>query len=298
MGTQRFYRYGLTAAILIILLTSTGGLHIAKASRAAAGAVRSSIQADPNTVFLPCIFKPCQPTIIDNFSDLSSGWQEYIFPIFSVGYGNSDYVINITTPHNPLFDTYFATGIYMPYQGADFKVIISARASQAPIDGYNPQYGLIFDRYDDIENSITKFFAFEIATNGTWYLWWYDSTAISQWIGVTTGYSTDINQGTALNRLGVEKSGSLINVYANGHKLNNEPINDTYDVASGYIGVIGENQLSETSISYYFDDFGLYPVSCDWAEIQASAYPPIRTSHLTELPVIAPSFGWIEPGSR
>lgn len=283
MNTCRLRWICFTAIILLSLLVSMSGSPLpaqAGASRAAgdvpAGDVTiidgDQIQLPPYYLYLPCVFKnPCIPIFFDDFSNPASGWPVSISDPVQWAYSSGEYLIRI----DPTPDGYWGAA-YPGVQAANYRAAVSVHFSPFYPAEDDPYFGLIFGIYADW----SKFYTFEILPDGWWGLWLYDEALGSDpWKLLDEGYSVYIYQGILTNRLMIERNGTTIKAYANGQLLTT-----TYDATitgARYIGVIAENYY-DTQVSFYFDDFGVYPVDCPLSDIFSASFSSIGASTLLD----------------
>jgi hypothetical protein len=161
-----------------------------------------------------------------------------------------------------------------PVAATDFRAAVSVRNATGDYDTY---YGLVFGLNPDW----TQFYVYEISPDGWYYILSYDNNT---WTLLDFGNSPYIYLGILTNRLVIERNGSTIKAYANNQLLTE--IVDASFTGARYVGLIVENYGSFT-LSGYFDNFGIYPVTCSLADIGSASLAPageIQQHHLPELP--------------
>ncbi len=270
MNAHRFNRVWYTLAILMVLMAFVVMLNgIVQAESELGLSVENDLP--PVNLYLPCIFKnACTPIYFDNFSNSVSGWPVGVNPPVTRAYVNGEYLMQI--------DEYGWFALTTPgIKATDYKAAVTVRNGTGLIYSY---YGLIFGANTDL----SRFYSLEINSYGNYGIYrYYDEGGELYWDDITPGggWSEYINEGTASNRLAVERNGSTIKVYANGHLL--DTVVDATYTGSLYIGLIADNFWGDPLLTY-FDDFGVYPLNCDVQQVFSDDFSTASPSLQLTLP--------------
>jgi len=179
---------------------------------------------------------PADVLFQDDFSDPSSGWDQYEGAEGITGYANGVYRILVNQSDS---DYWANPGLSF----TDVIVEVDAEKVAGPDDN---DYGIIC-RYQDTSNfyflviSSDGFYGIGKAVNGSQEL-------ISM---ANMDFSEEINAGNATNKIKAECIGSQLAIYVNGQKL--IEVEDT-DYASGDVGLMA-GTFSEAGTDIYFDNF-------------------------------------------
>lgn len=234
-----------------------------------------------NKVYLPVIVKAClSPLFVDDFSNPDSGWPVGVDGPISWSYMGGEYLMQIT-------QTDWWAGAYRvpPVAVADFRAAVSVRNATGDYDTY---YGLIFGLNPDW----SQFYVFEISPDGYYFIFRYEN---DNWNILDMDYSPNIFLGILTNRLVVERNGSMIKAYANGQLLTT--VVDSSFTGARYIGLIVENYSSFT-LSGYFDNFGIYPITCDLSQIGSTSVLPASGEQFLSHPQLPRISGRLDPAER
>jgi len=143
----------------------------------------------------------------DNFSDTSSGWDQYSSANGSTDYASGGYRINVTQPNYSFFANPSQT-----FQN-DVRIEVDATKSGGPDDN---AFGVIC-RYQDVDN----YYYFYISSDGFVGIGANKAgtkSIISSSDGKLTTDSS-IKQGAATNHLRADCVGSTLTLYANGTQV-------------------------------------------------------------------------------
>ena len=193
-------------------------------------------------VYLPCINKTCSPSYYDNFSNPASGWSIADSPEVRYEYLNGEYRILVKRNY---LSAVTRTGFTM----SDYVVEVDARNDSM----VNGSYGLIFGA----SNDWSQFYVFEIDTD--WHYAILRADGSSGWWVLAEGSSLSIEPGIGINKLKIERKGSQIWAYSNGHLLN--ILTDGTFTGARYAGLIAST-FSQPNVDARFDNFTVYPISC------------------------------------
>ena len=198
------------------------------------------------TMYMPIIMKhyagtqTCPPDYLDDFSDPTSGWLIYEDAEVKFGYTDDQYQIWLKTAEDGAWITPGA-------KASDFTVAVSARRTS----GWDGTYGVLFG----ISQDWSEFY--EVSIDEDYYMIWKFN---SGWSLLTWNTSTDIQTGTAWNRIKVTRDGNAISLY-----INDQFQTTLYDSSFTDFRRIGLVAYSTSSSGrdFRFDDFAIYPISCD-----------------------------------
>lgn len=171
----------------------------------------------------------------DDFSDTSTGWDQYSDEDGITDYSNGAYLIGVYT------DTYFYWA--NPYRSFG-DVIVKVETDKA-LGGDDMQYGIIC-RHLDVDN----FYALVISGDGYAAIrkryQGSDLNYIAEWVEVPA-----INSGNAANLLQAECVGNRLSLFVNGTLA--VEVYDS-DIYSGDVGIMAGN-FNQTETEVYFDNF-------------------------------------------
>ena len=119
--------------------------------------------------------------------------------------------------------------------------------------GVYGSYGLLFGLSDDF----SQFYDFEIDPLGNYAIFQYGSGTFTP---LVQSSSVGIQTGTAINRIKLERNGSLIKVYANGQLLTS--ISDGSYTGLRRVGLIAFS-YAQHNVDVRFDNFKVYDVACE-----------------------------------
>jgi uncharacterized repeat protein (TIGR01451 family) len=218
---------------------------------------------NPYPVFIPCASRACPASFYDDFSNPASGWEVGGGEDYSMGYANGEYYIGVSQG--------WIAWSMQNFGVSDYRVEVDERPS-ANLDGAT---GIMFE--------INEYGFYLLEVSDGWYALWsvdayyWDWTPLIDWT-----YSSAIRPGLQTNRMGVERVGNDIAVYAN-----NKLLGSVYD--SSYHGTwIGLTSSANTA--YFdgrFDNFAVYTGSCIGSNTSGILF--IRTPFLDPI--------WAIPGS-
>ena len=124
--------------------------------------------------------------------------------------------------------------------------------SRHPLLGRLPGFGL---RPADVQMNFP---------DGDYGIYKYDEETCTS---LADGTSNNINTGTIMNRLKVKREGDLIEAYANEELL--ASISDGSYTGMRYVGLI-VNSYDDPNVDVMFDNFAVYPITCNQAADQSS----------------------------
>jgi uncharacterized repeat protein (TIGR01451 family) len=227
------------------------GIVITNTAVISSGGVEITRQASFDTfayIYLPIIFRNyCPPgPYADDFSDPGSGW-----PIDDTGdtlyeYLNGEYRILLRNAN-------WWAGARPGFKASNYIVAVDVRRTTGGITG---SYGLIFGLSDDW----SQFYSFEIAPHSippahNYIIFRYNS---GNWTPLAAGFSDNISPiWDVTNRLKIERNGSLIRAYANGHLLTS--VSDGSYTGSRHVGLIATSS-SMPNLDVRFDNFTVDPI--------------------------------------
>jgi uncharacterized repeat protein (TIGR01451 family) len=205
-----------------------------------------------NRIYLPIMMMysaaphTCPADYFDDFSDPGSGWLIYEDPEVKYGYADQQYQVWFKTPEDGVWITPGA-------RASDFTVALSARRTS----GMDGPYGILFGISQDWSE------LYEVSIDEDYYaIWKFDSG----WSLITWDTSSAIQTGTAWNRIKVTRDGSAISVYIND--VFQTTVYDSSFTGFRRIGLVGYS-TSSSAREFRFDDFAIYPISCDAATASA-----------------------------
>jgi hypothetical protein len=255
MKIKRF-NWSLAVLVLLIVLAlpaANVGANIGYSSKEyqANGINERGTQASTvSFAYLPVIARNhCGAAFYDDFSSPGSGWPYYEDGDAIYNYLNGEYQIVAK-------NDWWWVGARPGYQAADYNVKVDVRKVGA---GYG-SYGILFGLAGDWSH----FYSFDIDPDGYYSLWYRDS---SGWKMLADGNSPHINKNNAVNRIGVKREGSKIEVFTNDHLLITTS-DDTY-TGLGYAGLVVYS-YEEPNIEARFDNFSVVPLSCEAATMATS----------------------------
>lgn len=221
---------------------------IARLGRCDIGAFEYDPAHDPiQYCLLPVILKPCQRLYFDDFSNPSSGWPIINNASSLLEYNNGEYRILVR-------NTQSGYGVRPDFQAANYSVSVDMRNP----GNLNGSYGIAFG----ISGDWSSMYTLEIYPNGWYGIYRYDPGAM----GVTAlaeAYSTAINQGSAINKIKVVRSGDSIKAYANRQLL--ASVTDGNYAGSRYLGLIVFS-YNQPNVDIRFDNFAVYEADCAGAD--------------------------------
>lgn len=202
-----------------------------------------------STLFLPIIgknFGPCSPIWFDDFSNIGSGWPIEDDQWHTFAYTGGEYQIvgkstNWTLVASP--------GVRM----TDGVIVVSMRFATAT-GGSDDNGGIVFGQM--LENN-WNFYRFTVRRDGSYCIQRHAAT--SGWVTLKCGHATGYLPYPATNRLKVVRNGSAITAYINGQFL--ATVFDSNYVGSLRVGLSAGSGTSSADLR--FDDYGIYPVSCN-----------------------------------
>jgi len=190
-------------------------------------------------IYLPVVTRNYDPLLqyFDDFSDPSSGWYIYDRGNIRWSYQEGEYEILVRNAH-------WWAGASAPISGIDNY---SIEADMRRYIGATSIYGLIFGLVD-----WDHFYWFVVNPESQSYSVWKRDP--NNWVPIVEWtFSSHINPSDASNHLKVERYGSQIVVYANGHLLATTS-DDTY-TGTLRVGLYVENIGDVTPVAVRFDNF-------------------------------------------
>ncbi len=199
-------------------------------------------------LLLPVVMRSCPQLYADDFSNPASGWDVFNF-LHSLGeYLNGEYRLLAKDRQHFVAD-------YPGFQSVDYDLLVDVRNAT----GVFGSYGLAFGISDDW----TQFYEFDVASDGHYDVFRHDP---GNWVQLALSSSGFINQGTASNRLKVERNGTTINVYANGQLL--AGVSDGTYLGSRHVGLLVFS-YDQPNVDARFDNFAVFALNCGAVTAQA-----------------------------
>ena len=193
--------------------------------------------------FLPCITRGyCPLGYQDDFNNPNSGW-----PIGADNYAAFDYL-----------NGEYRIVAKQANMWAAARKISKSENLQAGVEVRNLNsiygtYGLMFNLAEDWSH----FYSFEIDPDGYYGIFRYSDA--KGWELLLVDYSPHIKTGSAVNKLGVNRNGALIEVYANDHLL--ATIKDDSFIGKHYVGLI-VSSYDQGYLDVRFDNLSIIPIEC------------------------------------
>jgi len=205
---------------------------------------------DQLTVYLPVIFRNyCPPLFADDFSDPTIGWPVGDDGNIRYEYLNNEYRILVR-------NTDWWAGARPGFLASDYNLTVDVRNAT----GNYGSYGLAFGLSDDW----SQYYSLEIDPDGWYGIYLIDD---GNWIALAEGYSNSVNTGTTMNQLKIKRDGALIEAYANGALL--ASVSDGSYTGMREVGLIVFT-YDVPNVDVMFDNFVVYPVTCNQAAVQSS----------------------------
>jgi Tol biopolymer transport system component len=194
-------------------------------------------------LYLPLVINnACDLLYADNFSNSASGW--------FVGDSGSTLWQYLSGEYRILVrDTEWGGAVGSNAKFSNYAAAVDVRNAT----GNFGTYGLVFG----LSDNWSQFYALLVDPDGIYSLWRFDPSG--GWTLLTWGTSNAINEGTATNRLKVERNGSLIKAYIND-QLITMGTDGTY-TGLRRLGLI-VNSYDEPNVDIRFDNFKVYPPIC------------------------------------
>ena len=197
--------------------------------------------------YLPIMKKPCPILYYDSFSNPDSGW-----PIVNTGetlfeYNNGEYRILEYVKQQ-------FGGARPGFKAQDYKVSVDLRN----VTGVAGSYGIMFG----IAQDWSGWYTLEIYPDGWYGIYRYDVYGGSI---LAEAYSPSIKQGTASNKISVERNGSSIKAYANGDLL--ASATDSYFSGMLYLGLINY-AYDQPNVDIRYDNFAVNPLYCSQSGLE------------------------------
>jgi hypothetical protein len=201
-------------------------------------------------VFLPLVLRQivCTPLYSDDFGNPASGWPSGEDANAAYGYVNGEYRILLKSA------PYAWAGKRPGFKASDYSVVVDARNASG--SGVTSYYGILFGISDDWSQA----YFFWISSFGYTGISRYNSS--SGWLNLSNSPSSYINPGAATNQLKVERNGSQIKGYVNGHLVTS--ISDSTYTGLRHVG-LGVMSSSQPNVDARFDNFVVYPLGCSAA---------------------------------
>jgi hypothetical protein len=187
-------------------------------------------------------FKCVPLSYADDFSNPSSGWPVGSSTTVTYEYTNGEYRILVKSPN------YWAAA-QPGFAAGDFSASVDVR-TMADRHG---SFGIIFGLSEDW----SEFYTFEITADQNYVVFSYGPGG---WNLVTSGTSSFLSPGTAVNHLKVVRDKGVAAIYANGNLLTTS-FGNAYS-GKRYIGVIA-TAYDIKNVDVRFDNFAIDIPSCD-----------------------------------
>ena len=223
---------------------------------------------------------PSRDTLLyeEDFTDPSSGWDEFSGDDQTVGYEGGRYMVVINATN------WMSWG--NAYQWFDDGIVVEVDATK--IGGPDDNgFGLVFG-YQDGDN----FYRYEIASDGYYRLGKYVN---NEWVELIPWTETDqLNLGNATNTIAAEMSGGTISLYANDSLLGSTRDSS---FSSGDVGLVaGSFDIADVAIA--FDRFRVYAVEGGGASAPVSRSTEVPATEVPATDVPVASGGAFVAGSR
>lgn len=188
------------------------------------------------TINLPIVTKASTDLYFDDFNDPNSGWPITDSDAVRVGYQSGEYEISI--------DKSFKWGGAVPPLGDISNYSVEATGHLQ--NGTSGAYGLLFDRED-----WDHYYLFAVLPATSEFVLFRHDPA---WVEIVPfSFSSFINNGSASNRLRVERYGEDINLYINDQFLVSTS-DGSYSGTNSEVGLFAQT-LEEIPIVVRFDNF-------------------------------------------
>lgn len=175
----------------------------------------------------------------DDFSDSTSGWDQYSIEDGFTDYADGAYQIRVNKP-----SYYFWANPYMDFGDVIIEVDVTKLSG-----GDDSQFGIVC-RHLDINN----WYALVATSDGQVAirkrLQGGELVNLTDWVSVSA-----INQGNAINTLRAECVGSRLTLFVNGVLA--IEANDS-DVSTGDVGLLGGTFDEADNVDFQFDNFKVY----------------------------------------
>ncbi len=191
---------------------------------------------------LPLLKKACLPFFYDDFSNPNSGWPNQDAGNVLFEYTNGEYRILV----RPEF---YAAAARPGLQFVNYSAGVDVR-NQTGVYG---SYGIVFGLSQDW----STFYTLELYPDGWYGIYRYNYNQVTT---LSEAYSPYINQGTALNKLKVERNYDQINAYANDKLL--ASLSDNFFTGNRYVGLIAFS-YDQTNLDVRYDNFVVDQLICD-----------------------------------
>jgi hypothetical protein len=255
----------LTPLVAILLFISLGlqnasleanalGVKISRHEANTDARVRSGGDLTPTdeltpTAYLPLVLNnvgPCSPTYFDNFSNSSSGWPIEDDSWHTFAYTGGEYQIVGKSTDWALVSS---PGVQM----SDGVIVTSMRFA-ASTGGSGDNGGIMFGQALDDD---WDFYRFTVARDGMYCI--QRHVATSGWVDLSCDAATGYLPYPSTNQLKVVRNGSAITAYINGQFL--ATVFDSNYVGSLRVGLSAGSGTHSADLR--FDDYGIYPLSCN-----------------------------------
>jgi hypothetical protein len=197
------------------------------------------------SIYLPLTTRLTCPGIIrDTFDNPASGWPSAVAPSYTYEYLHTEYHMLLNDPQSWL-------GVHPGLIGVDYAVTVELRA-------YSAYGGLMFGLSDDW----SQFYSFVVSPySGAFYLERYNA---GNWATLAQGIGSVM--GGEINRVGIERQGSLIRAYINGQLA--AAVTDATYLGTRRVGLI--IMTGNDGAEVRFDNFAGGPVMCGVAGLEAA----------------------------
>jgi hypothetical protein len=201
----------------------------------------STSSVDVHRAMIPVINRACLPFFSDDFGNPNSGWPNEDAGTVLFAYENNEYRILIRP-------TWYAAGARPGIQVTDYRASVDVRNQT----GAMGSYGLVFALSQDW----SSFYTLEVYPDGWYGIYRYNGNTIT---ALAESYSPYINQGTAANKIEVERNGSQIKAYANGKLLSS--LTDNYFGGNRYVGLVSFS-YDQPNLDVRYDNFVIDQLKC------------------------------------
>ena len=197
------------------------------------------------------------PLFADNFSNASSGWTVADSGNVLYEYNSGEYRMLVRSINS-------WAAVRNNYQATNYTAEVELRNPGNVYGSYGLAFGIAAD--------FSTFYTLEIYQDGWYGLYRYDPDQI---VTLAQEPSPAINQGSASNRIKVERNGSSIKAYANGQLLTS--LTDGTYLGSLSIGLLVFS-YDQQNVDIRFDNIAVYPLTCTTSGAPAPAAPAAQDS--------------------
>ncbi len=202
----------------------------------------SPISLDIHQNLLPMVQKPCPSIFFDDFAVPAYSWPNKDAGNVLYAYNNGEYQIFLRP-------TGAGAGARPGIQASDYYMSVDLRNQ----NGTMGSYGLVFGLAQDW----SSFYTMEVYNDGWYGIYRYDPSGYYSILA--QAYSEYVHQGSASNKIVVERNGSNIKAYANGNLL--ATVSDSFYTGPRYFGLIVWT-YDQPNLDVRFDNYKVNPLIC------------------------------------